>query len=236
MHTANSIPLTPVKSSQLAATGHDPATETLAIQFLQKGQPGNVYHYANFTAAEYSAFASAESAGSHFGKHIKPHADKHPYTNMGVPAATEPAATPLSKEMLVMVLNGRQYGSEITPDEEAAAKAAGLLVIFGASNDLMSLRGAITDEYYCYGGGTALIDATGLLPTRDDIEDDAELKSFFAREPLAKKVVALSCAEGEYAWTYETSLPHATFEVSADGGQYCRGIVISMADVAPVAA
>jgi hypothetical protein len=86
---ANSIPLTPIKSSQLAAIGHDPVTETLAIQFLSKGQPGNVYHYRNITAAEYSAFVSAESAGAHFGKHIKPHGDKHPFTNMGLPSAVE---------------------------------------------------------------------------------------------------------------------------------------------------
>ena len=99
MHTANSIPLTPVKSSQMAAIGHDPATETLAIQFLTKGQPGNVYHYRNFTAAEYAAFASAESPGAHFGKHIKPHGDKHPYQNMGVPIAMplSPAAQRLEQ-------------------------------------------------------------------------------------------------------------------------------------------
>ncbi len=99
---ANSIALTPVKSSQLAAIGHDPATETLAIQFLTKGQPGNVYHYRNFTAAEYAAFASAESAGAHFGKHIKPHGDKHPFQNMGVPSAAPVAtATVLIGPMLV---------------------------------------------------------------------------------------------------------------------------------------
>lgn len=71
MHTANSIPLTRIESSQLAAIGHCPATETLAIQFLTKGKPGNVYHYRNFTASEYTAFASAESVGAHFGKHIE---------------------------------------------------------------------------------------------------------------------------------------------------------------------
>jgi hypothetical protein len=236
MHNANSIPLTPVASSQLAAIGHDPATKTLAIQFLQKGQPGNVYHYTNFTVAEFSAFASAESAGSHFGKHIKPHAAKHPFTNMGVPAAPEPAAAPLSKEMLAMVLHGRQYGSEITEEEEAAAKAAGLLVIFGASDDLMEFRGAAHDEIYCHGGGTALIDAAGVLPNRDDVEDDVELKALFVRQPLAASIKALSCAEEDFAWTYETAVPHATFEIHADGGQYCRGIVISVADLAPAAA
>lgn len=89
---ANSIPLTPVKSSKLHAIGHDAASQTLAIQFFAKGAPGNVYHYANFTAQEYTAFASAESVGKHFIAHIQPHKDKHPYVNMGVPAAAPVAA------------------------------------------------------------------------------------------------------------------------------------------------
>ena len=90
---ANSIPLTPVKSSKLAAIGHDVASQTLAVQFFAKGQPGNVYHYANFTAAEYAAFAGAESVGKHFLAHVQPHKEKHPYVNMGVPAAAPAVAT-----------------------------------------------------------------------------------------------------------------------------------------------
>lgn len=91
MSTANAIPLMKVESSQICAIGHDPATETLAVQFFRKGEPADVYHYRNFTAQEYTEFAGAPSVGSHFYKHIKPHADKHPYQNMGVPTAA-PAA------------------------------------------------------------------------------------------------------------------------------------------------
>jgi hypothetical protein len=233
---ANSIPLTPVKSSQLAAIGHDAATETLAIQFLQKGQPGNVYHYRNFTAAEYAAFASAESAGSHFGKHIKPHGDKHPFTNMGVPSAAPAPAAPAyhqNRDNFAALLSGREMGAEITAEEEAQAKAAGLLVIFGASDDLMEFRGAANDELSVYDGGTALIDAKGPLPDRDSIEDDGVLRDFFAREPLAQKVEALFTAEEDYTWTYRTDVPHATFDILEDGALYCRGIMIDVADLAP---
>ncbi|WP_295991716.1 KTSC domain-containing protein [Rugamonas sp.] len=84
---ANIIPLTPVNSKKIAAIGHDLANEVLAIQFLRKGAPDAVYHYQNFSAVEYAAFASAQSLGKHFGEHIQPHKDKHPYQNMGVPAA-----------------------------------------------------------------------------------------------------------------------------------------------------
>lgn len=227
---ANSIALTPVKSSKLHAIGHDAASQTLAIQFFAKGAPGNVYHYQNFTAQEFTAFASAESVGKHFIAHIQPHKDKHPYTNMGVPAAAPVAAPKLSKELLAVALHGREYPFDLTKEEQAQAKAAGLLVIFGASDDLMELRGIECDEIGA--PGVALIDAMGLLPNRDSIDDDAMLKDFFAREPLARKVEALWAAEDDNSWTYRTDVPHAHFDIMEDGIVYCRGIVIDVADMA----
>lgn len=81
---APSIPLTAVSSSQIEALGHDPATNTLAIQFKGKGdKPGSIYHYANVTPDLFEAFKGAKSIGSHFYAHIKPHADKFPYRRIG---------------------------------------------------------------------------------------------------------------------------------------------------------
>lgn len=88
------IPLNEVESSQINAIGHDAETNTLAIQFKGwKGEVGATYHYANFTAEDFAAFQAAESKGRHFGKHIKLHADKYPYTKVAdKPSADEPAA------------------------------------------------------------------------------------------------------------------------------------------------
>lgn len=70
-----------VKSSQIAAIGHHPETNTLVVQFPARkdGTAGSVYHYANFDAAAFEAFKNAESIGSHFGKHIKPNTEKYPF-------------------------------------------------------------------------------------------------------------------------------------------------------------
>lgn len=78
------IALTPVDSSQIAAIGHRPETNTLAIQFAARrdGTPGSVYHYENFTVEDFAAFKESDSIGSHFGKHIKPNAIKHPFTKV----------------------------------------------------------------------------------------------------------------------------------------------------------
>lgn len=74
------IALDSVESSQIAGIGYDAKTQTLAIQFKSGKQA--VYHYANVTAEDFAAFKSAESIGSHFYKHIKPHKDKYPYVRI----------------------------------------------------------------------------------------------------------------------------------------------------------
>ena len=58
---ATAIEMVPCKSSQIAAIGHDPETNTLAIQFPSKTGTGSVYHYQNFTAEDFAAFSAAES-------------------------------------------------------------------------------------------------------------------------------------------------------------------------------
>ncbi|HZX80292.1 MAG TPA: hypothetical protein VFE72_04975 [Lysobacter sp.] len=129
-------------------------------------------------------------------------------------------------------LAGAQYPFRLTPEQAATAKAHGLVVVYGASDDLMEFEGAIYDELGAYNGTVALVDATGLLPAREQIEDDDELRDYFSRQPRTASIEALWDSEG-YSWTYRTTIPHATFEVMEDGEPYCRGIVFALADVQP---
>ena len=89
IQNARVIELHRVESSQIAAIGHDAATNTLAIQFAAKSGTGSIYHYSNFTADDFAAFKGAESIGSHFGKFIKPNAEKYPFKKVcpALPAA-----------------------------------------------------------------------------------------------------------------------------------------------------
>lgn len=86
--TTKPIAVEPVASSQIHSIGHDPQTNTLAVRFKNsRGEPASLYHYRNFTKDDFSAFQAAESIGSHFYKHIKPHVDKHPYEKIVEDAA-----------------------------------------------------------------------------------------------------------------------------------------------------
>ncbi len=75
------ITLSPVKSTQLAAIGHCPTTNRLAIQFPPKKSTGlsDVYHYENVSAELFAQFLAAESYGSFFINNIKKCADKYPF-------------------------------------------------------------------------------------------------------------------------------------------------------------
>lgn len=132
-----------------------------------------------------------------------------------------------SKE-LAALLNGREYRKELQGDEGLRAKAAGLVIVYGASDDLMELEGAISDELGAYEGTTAYITPNGLLVNECEDEDCPHFERLKAR---AATIEALWCAEDGYSWTYLTAIPHETFEIVEDGEPYCRGIVFALKDV-----
>jgi hypothetical protein len=68
------IPMAPVTSNQVAAVGHCPVTNTLAVKFTRGA--GAIYHYPNVTEETHAKFVAAESIGKFFGQHIKPLAFK----------------------------------------------------------------------------------------------------------------------------------------------------------------
>lgn len=61
------IKLNPVKSSNLAAAGYDPASQTLRVQFSN----GATWNYHGVSQADHDALLKAESIGSHFAKHVR---------------------------------------------------------------------------------------------------------------------------------------------------------------------
>jgi len=128
-------------------------------------------------------------------------------------------------------LNSSAARFRIPKDLKDAAKAAGLVIVYGASDDLMEFDGAIYDEFGCYGGDTALVDAKGLLDrSQVDDDDDEEIAEFVQRKRSARRIEAVWDEEG-YSWLYRTTIPHETFEILEDGEKYCRGIVFALADL-----
>lgn len=77
------ITLIEVESSQIHAIGYDAENQRLGIRFKNcRGEPTSFYQYENVSQADFDAFRNAESKGKYFGQHIKPFADKYPYTKI----------------------------------------------------------------------------------------------------------------------------------------------------------
>ena len=128
---------------------------------------------------------------------------------------------------LAAKLNGREYW------QVRQAKEAGLVVVFGASDDLIEFRGAIRDEGDV--PGDVLIDTKGVLPSWDSASESEEsAQEYFERKPKARMIKALFAKEGSYTWTYKTDIPHETFEIVKDGELYCRGIVFNIGEISPL--
>jgi len=139
-----------------------------------------------------------------------------------------------SKETLAAQITGREYTEELTSQEEQQARMSGLVVVFGASDDLTEFRGAISDEAGANDGATHKIDKDGIVPDWDTVghDDEEEVAKYMARKKgKTATIEALWCKEGEYSWTFKTELPHATFEIVEDGRPYCRGIVFNINDI-----
>ena len=126
---------------------------------------------------------------------------------------------------LANLINGRQYGLEITSNEINLAKAAGFVIVFGASDDLMEFRGAIDDELNSYNGVIAYLHGFGLL--ENDCENE-ECPYFKKMKKTAFSIEQVWDSEG-YSWVYKTEIPHEIFDIYDGTDKYCRGIVFDLA-------
>lgn len=57
----------PVTSSNIAAVGYDPATQTMEVEFKN----GTAYSYTGVSPEQHKAFVEAPSVGSHFHSQIR---------------------------------------------------------------------------------------------------------------------------------------------------------------------
>jgi hypothetical protein len=142
----------------------------------------------------------------------------------------------MTPKALAEALNGIEYSATIHlhgSDLMKLAKGAGLVVAYGFSDDLLEFDGALCDEFGCYDGGTALIDADGLLPEFESAsEDEDACRRYFERKPKARAIESIweGNADG-YSWTLKTDIPHEVFAIVEDGAAFSRGIVFALSDL-----
>lgn len=132
----------------------------------------------------------------------------------------------ITKE-IATILDGMKSCEEIREQDLQYAKENGVVIVFGTSDNLMEFRGAIEDEIDCYEGGEANLDKNGLIWNRCA----HEACPYFQEKLLHAKAITVLWDQEGYSWSYQTDIPHETFEIFDEGEKYCRGIVFLMEDL-----
>ena len=124
----------------------------------------------------------------------------------------------MTAKQLAAHLDGREYLKEITTEEEREAKANGLVVVYGYSDDNVELAGAISDEIGAWEGVVFHVEKDGSYRVEDS---DAP-----------NKIKAVWCPDGtDFSWAFETDIPHEVFRILEDGEHFCLGIVFALEDL-----
>ena len=139
----------------------------------------------------------------------------------------------MTKETLAASLDGREYPLRFGADELKAAKDNRLVIVTGASDDLVEFEGFVSDEFGA--PGEYFFNSAGILPEHDDDDCDCRFCGYKEAVKGARKVELVWDAPDEPAWTIKTDIPHANFIVNEDGEPFCRGIVFSMDDLGSLA-
>ena len=130
----------------------------------------------------------------------------------------------MTKEEFAMLIDGREYQyPQFTNQELELAKKNGLVIVCGASDDLIEFEGAIYDEGDCYDGGVIHFNEDGIQEYPDE---------------TTRTIEAIWCGPNTYdadgrpiEWTYKTDIPHETFMLVDGNRAYCRGIIFSLDDM-----
>lgn len=150
----------------------------------------------------------------------------------------------MTKEQLAELLNGNEYCDEITKEQERVAKDNNLLVLFGYSDDLLEMRGAIRDEVGAYNGGDYALVLDGELYA-DEEEENTYHKAIgnkvlpisdeYDNDDNPRLIRAEWCPEDrpDLSWCIFSNMPHASFIIKEDGKPYCEGIVIDLDQLTP---
>lgn len=122
-------------------------------------------------------------------------------------------------------LNGRKYGMELLPGEENELAKAGIVVVFGYSDDNVEFEGAVNSEIGCWNKiDIPLIDGKPFEAPRID-----ETCPLLGKLLLcAKYIHAEFCGEG---WRFSADFPHEKFLIYEDGEIFGEGLVYSLDDV-----
>lgn len=126
----------------------------------------------------------------------------------------------MNAETLAKKLNGVEYRNEVSEELRQKAKENRLVIVYGASDDLLEFDGAIYDEIGAWDGCECYVNEHGEISMNDG--NGGQL------------IEAIWCPEYlDTSWEIKTDIPSFAFDVMEDGKLYCRSLVFSLDDIKP---
>ena len=124
----------------------------------------------------------------------------------------------MTAKELAEMLDGREYLSEMSHNEDMEAFYNGLVVVTGYSDDCVEFMGAIDDEIVAFEGRKIYINKDGNISARKfDNGLCNEIKAVWGGDKAP--------------WTFETDIPHETFNIFEGDELFCVGIVFNIDDL-----
>jgi hypothetical protein len=135
-------------------------------------------------------------------------------------------------------INGIEYPADELAGLNKAMADDGIVIAYGASDDLLEFRGVIYDEAGAWEGTEVRVfsrgEGTAFLFNEDENKESAEfnrkeivampkIRAIFA--PRNRDVLDNGDDEMFATWLIETEIPHETFDIMEDGELFCRGVV-----------
>lgn len=128
-------------------------------------------------------------------------------------------------DKIASMIDGREYREETTPEIEQLAKLNGVVIAYGASDDLLELRGAVDDEVGAWDGVIVKFNSGGIVKNDCDYDDCPYFKKISEN---AHSVELIWDSGNGLSWQFHTDILHKTFMIYEDGEKFCEGIVFEL--------
>ena len=129
-------------------------------------------------------------------------------------------------------LDGCKYRSELTSDDINFAKANGLVVVYGASDDLIEFSGCLDDELGAGDKEVIHFHSGNILSVCDPFYELDEMMSFLSSYGVKFNLDNSIKISREFGiWGYDMNCEYFPFNVYEDGDLYGVGIVFNLKDI-----
>lgn len=132
-------------------------------------------------------------------------------------------------------LNGREYGSEVSAVEQIEFKNAGIVVVYGYSDDCVEFEGAVNTEIGIWNAGYIPL-LNGVPFDMDCSTEVIKASGCLTLKDVSKRLKHIKAKFGMNGWEFDAEFPHEKFSiVERECDNPCsEGLVYSLADLMEV--